>query len=119
MKIDSAHFTLDLVKANIIEPFEAGACYRTDAVVWHQKVLFPAHEDSFSLSSIANSDGALASLLLEGTKSGEFGPVAQIDLAICTPVLVLGIEAVLGSNNFSLKIRCECRMIFGQTFNSG
>lgn len=117
VEIDAAHFAFNLVEANIIETLKTGARYCADAVVWHQKMLFPSHEDSFSLGGIANDDGSLTGLLLKWTKGCKFRPVAQVNLAICAPVLVLSIEAVFRSDDFSLKICCKSGMILGQTLN--
>jgi hypothetical protein len=111
VEINTTHFTLDLVETNVVEPLEAGTCYRANSMVWNQKVFLPAHEDGFSLCSISNSDRPLASLFLERAKSCELGPMTQVNLAICAPILVLCIEAVLGTDDFSFKICRESGMV--------
>lgn len=74
-------------------------------------MLFPAHKDGFSLGSISNSDRPLASLFLERTESCELGPMTQVNLAICAPVLVLCVETVLGTDDFALEICREGGMV--------
>lgn len=76
-------------------------------------MLFPAHKDGFSLGSISNGDRPLASLFLERTKGCKLGPMTQVNLAICTPVLVLCVETVLGADDFALEICREGGMVFG------
>jgi hypothetical protein len=75
VKIYAANFAFNLVETDIIETLETCARYRAHAVVWHQKMLFPPHEDGFSLGGIANDDRSLTSLLLKWTKGCKFGPV--------------------------------------------
>jgi hypothetical protein len=63
MKIDPAYFALDLVEANVIEPFEAGPGYGPDPMVWHKKVLLPSHEYVLALCGVCDADGAFPRML--------------------------------------------------------
>ncbi len=49
MVVDPAHRPTALVKTDVVEPLETGARDGFDAVVGHEEVLFPAHEEVFSL----------------------------------------------------------------------
>lgn len=111
MKIDAADFTLDLVEADVVEALEAGTCYRPDCVIRDQEVLLPPHKDGFPLSGITNCDGSLPGLLLERAEGGELGPVAQVNLAVRTPVFMLGVEAVFGTNNLAFKVCRESGVV--------
>lgn len=111
VKVDAADFTLNLVEANVVEALEAGACYGADSVIGDQEVFLPPHKDGFPLSGITNRDGSLPSLLLEWAEGGELGPVAQVNLAVCTPVFMLGVEVVFGSNDFALKVCRESGVV--------
>lgn len=44
--------------------------------------------------------------------------MAEVDLGIGAPVIVLGEEVVLGTNDFSLKVRGECWVVLGQTLDT-
>lgn len=49
VEIDSTHTSFNLVEAYIVETFEACACNSLDAMVGHQKVLLPSHEEVLAL----------------------------------------------------------------------
>ena len=104
VKVDAANFTLDLVEADVVEALEAGTCYGADSMIGDQEVFLPPHKDGFPLSGITNHDGTLSSLLLEWAEGGELGPVAQVNLAVCTPVFMLGVKAVFGPNDLAFKV---------------
>lgn len=104
MKVDAADFTLNLVEADVVKALEAGTCYGADSVIGDQEVFLPPHKDGFPLSGITDRDGTLSSLLLEWAEGGELGPVAQVNLAVCTPVVMLGVEAVFGPNDLAFKV---------------
>jgi len=52
VKIDAFNATRDLVEANVVKALEACPAYCADAVVWHQKILFPAHEEMLLLHPV-------------------------------------------------------------------
>lgn len=118
VEVYAADFSLDLVEANVVEALEARTRYGTNTVVRNQEMLLPPHKYMLSLGGVSNSDGAFACLFLKGAESGEFGPMAQIDLHISTPVVVLGEKTVLSSNNLAFEICGEGWMIFGQALNT-
>lgn len=78
-------------------------------------MFLPPHEYVFPLSAVPNGDGALSCLFLEGTESRELGPMAQVHLTVRPPVVMFGKEAVLGSDDLAFKVRCEGRMVFGES----
>ena len=49
MEINPTDTPVNLIKTDVVEPLEAGACDRLDAVIWHEEVFFPAHEDVLAL----------------------------------------------------------------------
>lgn len=114
VKIDSTHFSLDLVEADIVEALKTRAGYGTHAVVWHQKVFLPSHEDILPLGHISNGIMTVSRLLLNRPECIEFGPMAHVDLAVGTPTLILSKEAVLGADNLSLKVGGEGWVVLGQ-----
>lgn len=79
-------------------------------------MLFPSHEDVFSLGYIRNGDRAPSSVLLVWPEGAELGPMTEIHLVIGTPVIVLGEKVMFGSNDFALEVGCESRMIFSQAY---
>lgn len=119
MKVDAADLTLDLVKAYVIKAFETCACYCAHPVIWHKKMLFPAHENVFSFRDVADGCGTLFDLFLERMKSTEPFPVLEICFSSRAPALVVGEEIVLGSDDLAFKVGCEGGVIFGQACTLG
>ena len=52
VEIYPAHLALPLVEANVVKPFETGAVEGGHAVVGHEEVLLPAHEDVLALREV-------------------------------------------------------------------
>lgn len=119
VKIYSANLSLDLVETDVVEAFERGAGDCSDTVVGNQEVLFPPHKDVVSLRKVGDGNWALASHLLIRPKGAKLGPVAEVDFGIGAPVIMLGEEVVLGTNDFSLKVGGECWVVFGQSYKQG
>lgn len=85
-------------------------------MVWHQKVLLPSHENVVSLCKVRDGDGTLAGYLLVRPESAKLGPVADVHLVVCAPVIVLGEEVVFCANDFSLEIGGQCWVVLGQSY---
>ncbi len=49
VEIDPANSSLNLIEANIVEPFEARTTDCSNSMIGNQEVLLPSHEDVFSL----------------------------------------------------------------------
>lgn len=49
VEVNPTDTPVNLIKTDVVEPLEAGACDRLDAVIWHEEVFFPAHEDVLAL----------------------------------------------------------------------
>lgn len=81
-------------------------------------MLFPSHEDVFSLGHIRNGDRAPSSVLLVWPECAELGPMTEIHLVIGTPVVVLGEKVMFGSNDLALEVGCESRMILSQAYSN-
>lgn len=115
VEVDPANLTAHLVEANIIETLEASAVDGTDTVVGDEEVLLPSHEYVLALQHVLNKDlAALASLLRERPEGGELGPVRQVVLVAGAPRRVLGLEAVLASDDFALEVGRQGRVVFCQ-----
>lgn len=112
VKINAAYFSPHLVEANVVKPFEAGACYGSNPVIRYQKVFLPPHKNVLLLSYVGYRDRAFPSLFLVWTKCTKLSPVTKVDFGSCAPIFVLCNEVILGSNDFAFKICCECRVIF-------
>lgn len=118
VKIYSANFSLDLVEADVVETFERGPSDGSNAVVRDQEMLFPPHKDVVSLRKVSDGHWALSSHLLVRPKGAKLGPMAEIDFGIGAPVIMLGKEIILGTDDFSLKVGGECWVVFGQSLNT-
>jgi hypothetical protein len=116
VEIYAANLAFDLVETDVVEALEASTRDGSNTVVGNQEMLLPTHKDVLFLGWILSRKLAILDFLLQWPESGELGPVAQIDLSVGPPVLVLGKEAVFASNNLSLKISRECGVILGQAW---
>lgn len=114
MEINPRHLAPELVKADVIKPLEAGPVDGAHAVVRHEEVLLPPHEDVLALLRLRD-DGvkALARLLAVWAEGGELGPVREVDLFVGAPPGVLGYEAVLGANDLAFEVGCQGGVIVG------
>lgn len=119
VKIYSANFSLDLIETYVVEAFERGPSDGSNAVVRDQEVLLPPHKDVVSLRKVSDGHWALPSHLLVRPKGAKLGPMTEIDFGIGAPVIMLGKEVILGTNNFSLKVGGECWVVFGQSYKQG
>lgn len=79
-------------------------------------MLFPSHEDVLILCDIRDCDWASASVFLKGPEGTELGPMTKINFCIGAPVFVFCKEGKLSSDNFALKIGCQCGMVLSQSW---
>jgi hypothetical protein len=119
VEIYSANLSLDLVETDVVEAFERGPGDCSDAVVRNQEVFFPPHKDMVSLRKVSDGHWALPSHLLVWPKGAKLGPMAEIDFGIGAPVIMLGKEVILGTDDFPLKVGGECWVVFGQSYKQG
>lgn len=82
-------------------------------------MFLPSHKNVISLCQIRDGDGTLASYLLVWPESAKLGPVANVHLVVCAPVVMLGEEVVLCANDFSLEIGGQCWVVLGQSYPKG
>lgn len=53
MEVDTTDASLNLIEANIVEPFETGTGDRSNPVIRHKEILFPPHKNMFALCKVA------------------------------------------------------------------
>lgn len=114
VKVNAINLPLHLVETYVIEPFKTRTAYRPYSMVRHQEVLFPAHKNMLALCNVFEDDrGASASLFGVRAEGRKFGPVGQVGLVVGAPAFVLGHEAVLVADDFSLEISSQGWMVVG------
>ena len=115
VKVDSADVARHLVKADVVEAFEASPRDGSHTVVGHQEVFFPAHEDVLPLGKVLVGEVWLPRQCGEGSPGVEAVPMLHVDLVIRAPIGMLRLEGVLVADDLALKVRRESRMIIRQT----
>lgn len=118
VEVNAIHITLDLVKGDVVESLEARSRDGPHSVVGDQKVLLPPHEDGVLLGNVVDVYGSSTGGFLVGAEGVKLRPVAKVHLVAGSPVLMLGEETVLGTDDFTLKICCERGMVFGQALDA-
>ena len=105
MEINSTDTPINLIKTNVIEALEAGACDCLDAVVWHEEIFFPAHEDVLALLVVFQCEGWRFGGFCQRAPGREARPVLQVDFFRGAPGGVSGFEEVFGADYFAFE---EC-----------
>jgi len=105
VEINPTDTPINLIKTNVVKPFKAGACDRLDAVVRHEEVFFPAHEDVLALLVVFEREGRRFGRFCQRTPGWEPRPVLQIDFFRGAPGGVGGFEEVFGADDFAFE---EC-----------
>lgn len=105
MEINPTNTPINLIKTNVIKPLETGARDRLDAVVRHEEVLFPAHEDVLALLVVFQREGGRFGGFGERAPGWEARPVLQVDFFGGAPGGVGGFEEVFGADDFAFE---EC-----------
>jgi len=116
VEVDTVDAALDLVEADVVEALEAGAVDGAHAVIGHEEVLLPAHEEVFLLGPGARQGIWARSVLGQGLVGREAGPMLAVDLFGGPPLGMLGDEGVVAADDFALKVRRQARVVFGQAY---
>ena len=116
MKVNAAHGARDLVETDVVEALEAGARYGADAVVRHEEILLPPHEDVLALGEVFVVEVGLLRLLGERAPGGEAGPVVHVGFLGRAPGLVFGLEGVFGADDFAFEVGGQGGVVFCQAW---
>lgn len=118
VKVYSTDRPLPHIEADVVEALEAGAADCPHAMVWHEEVLLPAHEDVFTLSQISHGHaGTLSNRGLVLSECRELAPVVDVDFFGRTPALVFGHKAIFATDNLALEECGKGRVILGETWS--
>lgn len=112
MEVNAADGAGHLVEADVIEALEAGAGDGPDAVVGHEEILLPAHEDVLALGKVLVVEVGLLRLLGQRPPGGELRPVLHVGFLGRAPGFVLGLEGVLGADDFAFEVGRESGVVF-------
>lgn len=107
MKINPADIARDLIEADVIKPFEAGARDLAHAMVGHEEGFLPAHEDVFALHGVVVVEVWFLGLFGHGSPGGEAGPVLHVGFVGGTPGGVARLEGVFGADDFAGEVGGE------------
>lgn len=118
MEVDTADASLNLIEANVVEPFEAGTGDRSNPVIRHEEILFPPHKNMFALRKVAVCKIGPLGLFRKRFPSRKSGPVVYVCLFVRTPFFITSLKSVLGSNYFTFKESGQGRMILGEALNA-
>jgi hypothetical protein len=105
MEINPTNTSINLIKANVIKTLETRARDRLHAVVRHEEVFFPAHENVFALLVVFERERRRFGGFGQRAPGREACPVLEVDFLRGTPGRVCGFEEVFGADNFAFK---EC-----------
>ncbi len=117
MEIDSIDSARYLIKADIVESLEARTINLAHAMIWHQKFLLPAHEHVFAVCAILVVEVGLLGLLRKRAPSGKSSPVLHVLFIAGSPVLVLGLKSVFGTDYLAFEEGSECSVFRCQACN--
>lgn len=117
MEVDSTHSPCHLIKTYIVEPFETRAHNFPNAMIWHQEVLFPPHEDVLPLCAILVVEIRFLRLLRQRPPRRELSPMLHICLVCGAPRLVFGLKRIFRADNLAFKVRSQGRMVFGKAYS--
>lgn len=111
MEVNTAHGSLYLIEADVVEPFEAGAGDGPHPMVGDKEVLLPSHEDMLALGEVAVCKVGSLRLLCQRSPGRKPRPVVQICLLCRTPGLIASLERVFGPDDLSFEKGGQGRMI--------
>lgn len=112
MEVNTAHGSLNLIEADIVESLEASARDGSYPIVGNEEIFLPSHEHVLTLSKVAVREISTLRLFGKWFPSGETGPVVDIRLLVGAPFLIASLERVLGTNDLSFKKCGQGRVIF-------
>lgn len=104
VEIDAVDVPRDLVEADVVEAFEAGARDLAHAVVGHEEGFLPAHEDVLALGKVLVVEVGLLGLLGERPPRGEARPVLHVRLVGGAPRGVPRLEGVFGADDLAFEV---------------
>jgi len=119
MKVNAADGAGDLVEADVVETLEAGTGNGPDAVIGHEEILLPAHEDVLALREVLVVEVGLLRLLGQRPPRGELCPVLHVGFLGRAPGFVLGLEGVLRADDFAFEVCGESGVFVGQACGRG
>lgn len=114
MEVDSSDRARHLVEADVVEPFEARSVDLPHTVVWHKKVLLPAHEDVLATCPVLAVKVRSFGLSCEWAPGGEAVPMLHVCTLVGSPILMLGDKAISGPNDLAFKVGCQTGVVFGK-----
>ncbi len=103
MEIYAANSTLDLIEADVIEPFKAGPVDIRHTMIRNKEVLLPPHEDILTLRIVLVREVRLLRLLCQWSPRSESRPMLHVGLVGRTPVWMLGLEGVFRADDLALE----------------
>ena len=112
MEIDPINRPRHLVEAYIIKPLETRTTNFPDPMIRHQKLFFPSHKHIFAVRAILVVEVGLLGLFREGPPGGETGPMLHVFFIASAPVVVAGLECILGADDFAFE-ECGQGCVFG------
>ena len=104
MEINPTNSPMHLVEADIIKPLEARARDLSYAMVRHQKVLLPAHEDVLALRPILAVEVGPLGLVLERPPGREARPVLHVGFVGGSPRGVACLEGVFAADDLAFEV---------------
>jgi hypothetical protein len=116
MEVDTAHGSLNLIEANVVESLEAGARDGSHPVVGNEEIFLPSHEHVLTLSKVTVGEISALRLFGEWLPSGKTGPMMDIRLLIGAPFLIASLERVFSTNDLSFKECGQSRVIFCKAY---
>lgn len=105
MEVNTAHGSLNLIEADVVETLEASARDGSHPMVGNEEIFLPSHEHVLTLSKVAVGEISALRLFGEWFPSGKTGPVMDISLLVGAPFLIASLERVFSTNDLSFK---EC-----------
>jgi hypothetical protein len=108
MEINPTNTAIPLTKTNVIKPLETRARDRFHAVVRHEEVFFPAHENMLPLLVVLQRERGrgFGGRFRQRAPGGEARPVLQVDFFRGAPGGVGGFEEVFGADYFAFEEGC-------------
>lgn len=118
MKIETQNVARRLIKTNVIEASIRSPLEILDLPVRHQEPFLPSHKNIVLFSVVFMDVVTVSCLIGDSPPRREPAPVIDVVLVICAPVTTARVETVLGANHFSLKIRCQCGVVFCEALDA-
>ncbi len=116
MKINTADGSCHLVEADVIEALETGSGDGADAMIRHEEILLPPHEEVLSLRKILEAEIRPLRLLRQRPPCLKPTPMLHIDFVVGAPLGMARLKGILVSNYLALEVGGESRMIVSKTW---